>query len=480
MAHSGEPWYLTIVRMQGIPFARQDKSWRPRVTVSVVGMAHSHSTDLGCDGQNPNLKLPLVLYDVDRHSKLDIKVWHHARTKKKGRKPHLIGSAYVTLCELSRMQKHSEADVGISLRCPPPQKRNPSIKARQANSATLIARLRPPPLSPSLTSETTLVAYEDDSVCDEEGFEEELLSDASRNTTPAPCTDKSPVDIPDILPDTSASGLKKRRKRTKLKPYSLDSDDEASCYSSSESSRPATPPPHQEQYYSYYAETGLETEYQAEMTFGDDLDSYCPAILPQHIGESPEEQRPLSLIKLMVDMFAPFREMSGPGCDFASVLGRLTTEWYAVGGCLLAMAALNAAVFGYSTPTLIDIDSIALKARSAQDVYGTYFFFCLTCRFPTLCLLVAVCALLAFLLAVAWGAWSVAVLVMCCAAGVLLTLQYLVYGAHRTVNFFVWLVWRAGRACDGLFRATPPAGSNQALPGQTAAQVTPPGVTRQT
>lgn len=105
-------------------------------------------------------------------------------------------------------------------------------------------------------------------------------------------------------------------------------------------------------------------------------------------------------------------------------------------------------------------------------MYGTYFFFCLTCRLPTLCLFVSVCALLVFLLAVAWGAWSTAVLVMCCAAGVLLTLQYLVYGAHRTVNFAIWLVWRAGQACGALFRCPPPV-SNQALPGQAMTQLPP-------
>lgn len=128
-------------------------------------------------------------------------------------------------------------------------------------------------------------------------------------------------------------------------------------------------------------------------------------------------------------------------------------------------------------------------------MYGTYFFFCLTCRLPTLCLFVAVCALLAFLLAVAWGAWSTAVLVMCCGAGVILTLQYLVYGAHRTVNFAIWLVWRAGQACSALFRRAPPApnqalpdqattqatpASNQAMPSQAMTQVPPPGAAQQT
>ncbi|GJE97821.1 hypothetical protein PsYK624_140430 [Phanerochaete sordida] len=498
-----EPWYLTgiVVRTEGIQFVRPDKSWRPRVAVSLVGTAHCHSTDLGCDGQNPNLKVPFILHDVDYHTKLDIKVWHHARTKKKGRKPHLIGSAYVTLGELQRRQENPDANVIVSLKCPPSQKRSPAVGSRQSNIASLTVRLRTPSTSPSISSEATLVGSEDDSVRDEGVPDDGVASDASKSTSRRCDT---PEDIPDILPAAGASGLKRRRKRSKLKPYSLDTDDEAGSSSSSCSSRPCTPFPQEDNYtYSYDgdADTSFEVISQGPMCYGDDLDSCCPAILPHYSTETLEVYRP-SAVEWMLDSFAPYHEMSDPSCDFSRVLTRLTTEWYAVGGCLLATAALNAAVFGYSTPTLVDIDSIAMKAvtvgaiasgiglvadvwflvvyngsdaakfqRLAQDLYGTYFFFCLTCRLPMLCLFAAVCSLLVFLLAVAQGAWSTAVLVMCCAAGVLLTLQYLVYGAHRTINFALWLVWRTGRACGALFRrtATPPA-TDQPPAGQAMTQ----------
>ena len=72
---------------------------------------------------------------------------------------------------------------------------------------------------------------------------------------------------------------------------------------------------------------------------GEDLDSCCPAILPQYSSETLEEYRPLSLMESVLDKFAPYREISDPRCDFGKVLGRLVTEWYAVGGCLLATAA---------------------------------------------------------------------------------------------------------------------------------------------
>lgn len=57
----------------------------------------------------------------------------------------------------------------------------------------------------------------------------------------------------------------------------------------------------------------------------------------------------------------------------------------------------------------------------------------------------------AFLLVIAWGAWPTAVLVMCCAAGTLLTLQYLVFGFHRLVNFCIWAVWKVSDAVRGVF-----------------------------
>jgi len=44
-----------------------------------------------------------------------------------------------------------------------------------------------------------------------------------------------------------------------------------------------------------------------------------------------------------------------------------------------------------------------------------------------------------FLLTVAWDAWPAAVLVMSCVAGVMVSLQYLVFGFHRVGNGVVWV-----------------------------------------
>lgn len=79
-------------------------------------------------------------------------------------------------------------------------------------------------------------------------------------------------------------------------------------------------------------------------------------------------------------------------------------------------------------------------------MYGTYFFFCLYCRIPTVCLLVSATCLTLFLLTVAWAEWPSAVLVVSFLAGILFSLQYLVFGCHRIFNFAMWCVrslWRA-------------------------------------
>lgn len=70
----------------------------------------------------------------------------------------------------------------------------------------------------------------------------------------------------------------------------------------------------------------------------------------------------------------------------------------------------------------------------AKDVYDSYFFFSLSSRVPLLCMLVSATSLMCFLGVVAFDAWPMAVLVLCCAVGVLMSLQFLVYGAHWCVN----------------------------------------------
>lgn len=76
----------------------------------------------------------------------------------------------------------------------------------------------------------------------------------------------------------------------------------------------------------------------------------------------------------------------------------------------------------------------------AVDIYGSYFFFALSSRLPLVALFIAVLALVGFLGAMAWAAWPAAVLVMCILAGVLVSLQFIVYGFHRLALGLAWML----------------------------------------
>jgi hypothetical protein len=71
--------------------------------------------------------------------------------------------------------------------------------------------------------------------------------------------------------------------------------------------------------------------------------------------------------------------------------------------------------------------------KHARDIYGKYLFFCISSRLPAVCMFISACALMAFLIAVAWSAWPKAVLVMCFMSGILVGLQFIIYGLHCVV-----------------------------------------------
>jgi hypothetical protein len=75
-----------------------------------------------------------------------------------------------------------------------------------------------------------------------------------------------------------------------------------------------------------------------------------------------------------------------------------------------------------------------------MDIYGSYFFFALSSRLPLVALFVSVLALVGFLGAMAWAAWPAAVLVMCVLTGVLVSLQFIVYGFHRLALGSAWML----------------------------------------
>ncbi|KAI0253320.1 hypothetical protein BJV78DRAFT_1351907 [Lactifluus subvellereus] len=180
---------------------------------------------------------------------------------------------------------------------------------------------------------------------------------------------------------------------------------------------------------------------------------------------------------------------------------------------LIILHSVDTSVFGFSSGNLFNVDSIAKRSliissvaaaiglfidvwfifaysgadvrkfqTLAVDIYGSYFFFALSSRLPLLALFIAVLALVGFLGAMAWTAWPTAVLVMCIFAGVLVSLQFIVYGFHRIALCLAWIlrgVWLGagyvGNRVRGVFvrgqvQGSDPAGEGQEKPGRGVAR----------
>ncbi|KAI0776335.1 hypothetical protein BD413DRAFT_265646 [Trametes elegans] len=481
---------------------RPEKSWRPIVSITVVDRRRDHGLPhevvLGSDGQNPNLKSTILLHDVEPSTRLVIEVFHKSQTKKKHRKRTLVGSAKLSLNEVlnqNPLPHHQPIDYDVRLSCPPPQRKSPTISGKQQHTAVLLLRIHAPHSHSHLSahSQSPLSSRPVSPMSDEYMMTDDMLSDAASSLKdPSPSDTLIASVIGDLAPDaqpepdklSERSGLRRRKKKRRLKGFQIDSDDDFACASASSMSDddPWMPP----------------TPRDDDDYFGQDLDGCAPVrerfereeevlispcVLPMN-GEQMGEggmQRPHSFPEAVVDVFAPYRDLCEADVDndiekAEKVLGRLLTEWYVVGASLLALAAIDAAVFGFSPDAMFAVNGFARSVvaigsiaagiglvsdawflvlysgasavkfqRLAKDVYNSYFFFCLTCRLPTMCMFLSALALMFFLLSVAWTAWPTAVLVMSFVAGVLLSSQFLVYGAHRFVNCVVWavrIVWR--------------------------------------
>ncbi|KAI0246614.1 hypothetical protein BJV78DRAFT_1157748 [Lactifluus subvellereus] len=128
-------------------------------------------------------------------------------------------------------------------------------------------------------------------------------------------------------------------------------------------------------------------------------------------------------------------------------------------------------IFAYSGADVRKLQTLAV------DIYGSYFFFALSSRLPLLALFIAVLALVGFLGVMAWTAWPTAVLVMCAFAGVLVSLQFIVYSVHRIALYLVWIlrgVWLGagyvGNRVRGIFVRGQAQGSDQAGEAQGLAK----------
>ncbi|KAI0714531.1 hypothetical protein C8Q76DRAFT_427469 [Earliella scabrosa] len=500
-----EPWHLTVVRTRGLLFVRPEKSWRPIVTISVVDGNRDHGLPhevmLGSDGQNPNVKKSVIpIHDVTLNTRLVIQVFHRSQTKKKHRKRSLVGSANVSLSEfLNRnpLPHRRPVDFDVRLSCPPPQRKSPTIGGRQQHNATLTMRFHvphqenvdeSPPLSPMSDHHETDGLFSEGMLSDGP-FSSKAQSDTAVQSSSERVEDEPWGKQPEPERLDGTAGLRRRRKR-RVKGFHIDSDSDA-CYAASSSEEEFSgPPTPQDEYFPPIQEecSTPACEEQVEAVV------FAPRMLPVSVDQVSivSVQASLSFAEACIDRLGPYHELCegelDGDCDKAEkVLGRLLTEWYIVGASLLALAGIDAAVFGFGDDALVSPDGFERGAvsmgaiaagiglvcdawflvlysnanaqkflRLAKDVYGSYFFFCLTCRLPTLCMFLSALSLMAFLLAVAWKAWPSAVLVMSFVAGFLLTSQFLVYGVHRFVNLVIWVVRVCWKKVAGRGQSMPP------------------------
>ncbi|KAI9432017.1 hypothetical protein H4582DRAFT_1135645 [Lactarius indigo] len=203
--------------------------------------------------------------------------------------------------------------------------------------------------------------------------------------------------------------------------------------------------------------------------------------------------------------------------DFDRIRAKLVHEWYYICASLLSVAAVDTTVLGFSSGDLSKVNSVAKHAlvisgvtsvlgvfvdvwlifayssadmhnfrTLAVDLYDSYFFFSLSSRLPLVALFVAVLALVVFLGAIAWSVWPAAVPVMCVLAGLLVGLQFIVYGSHRLALGLAWMVrgawfgvlYVSRRVCELFVRgaATAAQGEQQMGPPSVPVQqvVAPP------
>ncbi|TFK35298.1 hypothetical protein BDQ12DRAFT_688289 [Crucibulum laeve] len=524
-----EAWQCTVVRAQGLRLMRPEKSWRPIVTLQ-VDQHHCHETVLGTDGQNPNLKESFILHDATPKTKLELKVWHCAQSKKKGKKRKLVGSASHSLAELIKKQEgslgvagnesrsaSSSSKVEVRLQCQTASKQSISSKGRSQNKAILLLKLHAP-------RSVIEGGMEGEEAEEEAGYASEQISSSSQPSLPP-----SPVSV---CPPPSTL---RRRKVNKPRPYIIHSDDACSSESEyeyyEEDEEPSTsgekdscPAYHSEpeiqESQSHEEEGGLWIVNPFRSAVSESLSWIAASILPEHtitFGTPAPQYTPephwiaqqnsyrdsnekinvpsyteklpvpprMSRLERILASFTMYSELKEASVDsqYEAVFMRLQMEWTYVGGLLVALAAVDTAVFAISNDSMFGVNAAARDAIAASsiasglgiacdawfllrynwadlrtfihralDVYNSYFFFSLSARVPALCMFISALSLMGFLGLVAYDAFPQGVIVVCFLVGVVMSLQFLVYGVHRCVSLVAEGGRRGGRSVMGVVR----------------------------
>ena len=139
-----------------------------------------------------------------------------------------------------------------------------------------------------------------------------------------------------------SAGLRRRRKKPRVRGFHVDSDSHAESSSGEESYFPETPEDER------FPPTIFEDEPGFKFRDGDGEDLYfgegvmfSPSVLPVHregggVGGVVSLRAPVSFAESCLYWISPYEELreaaEGEDCEEAEkVLGRLLTEWYVVG-----------------------------------------------------------------------------------------------------------------------------------------------------
>ncbi|KAH9988208.1 hypothetical protein BJV77DRAFT_1022843 [Russula vinacea] len=441
-----EPWQVTVLRSQNLGMLRPEKSWRPIVTLEVDGQ-RKHEIVLGVDGQNPNQR-EIMLLTPPTQIKLD--VWHKSQSKAKSRKrPHHVASTAMALGEAMKKQGK---DRYLELRLSGFLRTKKVIAQKRQPCASLLIRLRPPPSAVQDNDDLGMVKSPSDT----------LVTPVTEEPENAPPWASGVLEEP-------PPGLR-RRKITK--GYCIDSgeewrDRETKARGPWEPSISSDPTNTRQPPSRYPRNSDI-------LSLAIDISVILPSLLPlTYVADNVSVTSGTSLASSTFDTLTYHRELreAEMDSDFDRILGKLLSEWYYTGASLLSVTAVDTTVFGFSPGNLFNVDSFAKRSliissvaaaiglfvdvwfifaysgadvrkfhTLAVDIYGSYFFFSLSSRLPLVALIISVLALVGFLCAVAWTAWPTAVLVMCLITGVLVSLQFIVYGFHRLALCLAWML----------------------------------------
>ncbi|KAJ3505614.1 hypothetical protein NLJ89_g7326 [Agrocybe chaxingu] len=361
-----DPWHLTVVLLEGLRLMRPEKAWRPIITLE-VDKHHAHETTLGVDGQNINQKEVFKFHDVDHNANVEIKVWHRSQSKKKKRKV-LVASACHCLGELVKKQS-LESKLEIRLQCQRVQHKSVSSRGRPQKGAALHLKLRPPS---NFNCERQQECYESSS--SSASYSD---SDSDDGSSVATVEDDIPIHR-HLSPEDQPQTLRRR----KVRGYVINSDDGYSTEGSF-----IAPPPRRrllsddvaivEEAPSYDEDEHrlvVHSHPQDTISFADMAEGLPASDLPLPLYTEklvvPPDYSHLTRGERVLVSFTLYGEMCTARTDaqFEPIFRRLQAEWTFIGGLLVALAAVNTAVFSISPDSIFQVDSYARSAIAASSI----------------------------------------------------------------------------------------------------------------